>query len=372
MSISSNGQIPEPTQLQPIKIFHTKADRVGEDLSVMSNFLDGYVQQLALSVQQNASLEVPRDFPITDIGTINDIVHQARVVVKGNVMLLPDFDRLPKDIKRKLKEGLYTIGESRQVKGNLRAVIYDETGTRVKDITLKKVISNPGTTETVRSLEHQIQMRQVLDKLSDIQELQKFQIEKDRDRDILSPFLKARRYVLKAELKTDPDEQRVLLSKAEEEMSNAIHAVILDIKTTSASLASVAYRPYNNVTHCMDTYMNYLARDLQALNQFVGIELQILSHLGLPQEAQLVIDEYQHILDYFLNEPLGKKGLPAADIMHNYFNYNDNNMNCWYHYAKEMRPMLKQNMDSLRLQAGHGQLDVYVIDVEDHADGSEE
>ena len=49
MSTPNNEQIPESTQLQPIKIFNTKADRVGEDLSVMSNFLDGYVQQLGRS-----------------------------------------------------------------------------------------------------------------------------------------------------------------------------------------------------------------------------------------------------------------------------------------------------------------------------------
>ncbi len=372
MSDPTTNQIPESNALQPLNIFLTKADRVGEDLSAMSNFLDGYIQHLAVSVQHNAGLEAVRELPVADIGIINELVHQAHVVVKGNVMLLPDFDRLPRDIKRKLKEGVYTIGESRQVEDNLRAVILDENGVRVKDITLKKVITNPGTMETVRNLEQQIQMRQALDKLSEVQELQRFQIEKDRDRDIFSPFLLARKYVLRAELQATPEERRALLAKADEEMTKAIHAVMLDFNTTARSLANAAAKPYTNVAHTLDAYMNYMARDMQALNQFVGIELQILAHLDKPLEAQLVIDEYQHTLDFFLNTPLGKKGLPAADIMHNYFNYDEANMNCWYRYATEMRPVLAQNMDALRLQSGQNMMDVYVMDVEDSAGGTEE
>ena len=105
-------------------------------------------------------------------------------------------------------------------------------------------------------------MRQALDKLSTIQELQKFQLAKDRDRDIFGPFLLARKYVLRAELQTNPDERRALLLRADDEMTKAIHAVMQDIHTTSGSLADVASRPYNNVTHTMDAYMNYLAQDM--------------------------------------------------------------------------------------------------------------
>ena len=64
---------------------------------------------------------------------------------------------------------------------------------RVKDITLKRVISNPGNVETVRSIGNQMQMRQIYAKLADIQEFQTYQLEKDRDRDIIVPFLDGKR-----------------------------------------------------------------------------------------------------------------------------------------------------------------------------------
>ena len=72
---------------------------------------------------------------------IEDVINQADVITQGNVILLPDFDNLPSDVRIKLKKGIYSIGESKQVEDNLRAVILDENGVRVKDITLKKVIS---------------------------------------------------------------------------------------------------------------------------------------------------------------------------------------------------------------------------------------
>lgn len=78
---------------------------------------------------------------------------------------------------------------------------------RVKDITLKKVISNSGNVETVRSIGDQLQIRQIYAKLADIQEFQTYQLEKDRDRDIIVPFLDARSLVLEAEHKQTKEEK---------------------------------------------------------------------------------------------------------------------------------------------------------------------
>lgn len=159
---------------RPIVIFKTDADKYGRDITLMSDFFDGYVQQMALSIKDQSNLEVIQDIPVASIGIINDAIHQASVVLKGNITLLPDFDGLPVGIKDKLKKGIYTVGESKQVDGNLRAVILDEEGVRVKDITLKRVISNPGNVETVRSIGNQMQMRQIYAKLADIQEFQTY------------------------------------------------------------------------------------------------------------------------------------------------------------------------------------------------------
>lgn len=361
---------PEGMELQPINIFLTETDRFGSNLSKMSNYMDGYVQQLSLMLQRNTTLEAITSAPISDLGIISDVVQLASIVHKGNVMLIPDFDNLPPDIKTKLKKKIYSIGESRQVDGNLRAVILDENGQRIKDITLKKVPINPGTLETARRIQDQLQMRQIYAKLADIHEFQQFQLEKDRDRDIFIPFLTARGLVLEAETKNSIEERNRLLIEADAEMRKAINAISADIKTTSIRFAKIAGRPYNNLSSQIDTYMSFLVRDLQALNQYVGIRMQILTYLGQNQTAQLVMNQYQHTLHDFLVDPINKKGLSAADLLHNFFPYTEENMNCWYYYAEEMRPMIESSINTLRLDNLRSSAgEIYVVNLEDIEDG---
>lgn len=71
----------------------------------MSDFFDGYVQQMSLAIREQSDLEVLTELPMADLGIISDVVHQAEVVMQGNMTLLPDFDNLPPDIKTKLKKG---------------------------------------------------------------------------------------------------------------------------------------------------------------------------------------------------------------------------------------------------------------------------
>ena len=170
------------------------------------------------------------------MGIINDVVHQADIIMKGKITLLPDFDNLPTDVKTKLKKGIYKVGNSKQVDGNLRAVILDENDVRIKDVTLKKVLNNPGNIETARSISNQLQMRQLYTKLADIQEFQIYQLEKDRNRDIIVPFLDARSLVLESEMKETEEERSQLLKQADGKIRSALNAIYADIETTSKKL----------------------------------------------------------------------------------------------------------------------------------------
>ena len=107
----------------PLVIFKTKEDRNETDISKMSNFFEDYVHEMTLSIRESSHLQ--------EIMELN----QADIIVQGNITLLPDFENLPSDVRMKLKKGIYSIGESKQVEDNLRAVILDENGVRIKDIT---------------------------------------------------------------------------------------------------------------------------------------------------------------------------------------------------------------------------------------------
>lgn len=353
------------TVKRPLVIFKTDADKYGRDITLMSDFFDGYVQQMALSIREQSNLEVIQDIPFASIGIINDAIHQAGVILKGNVTLLPDFDSLPMAIKDKLNKGIYTVGESKQIDGNLRAVILDEEGVRVKDITLKKVISNTGNIETIRSIGNQIQMRQIYARLADIQELQTYQLEKDRDRDIIVPFLDARSLILEAEHKQTVEGKIASLKAADDKIRTALNAIYADIETTTRSLAKRTNRIFLGFGNSLNSYMSFLTSDLQIATKYVGVRIQLLEYLEESNVAKEVLQSYQHVIYDFLTKPVTRKGITAVNLMHDYFPYTKDNLNCWHYFSKEIQPALEKSKSAFSIGMDETQnQEIYVITVE--------
>ncbi|MBO5318821.1 MAG: hypothetical protein J6B01_03310 [Ruminococcus sp.] len=349
-----------------LEIFKTEADLTGRDIAQMSNFFDGYIEQMSLSLREQSDFELLSEIPISDLSIVNEIVQKARVLFKGNVTLIPDFDNLPLDVKKKLKQGLYSIGDSKQVDGNMRAVILDENGTRVKDITLKKVISNPNNMETARSIGNQMQMKQIYTKLAAIEEFQTYQIERDRDQQIIVPFLDARSLILRASNAKTADEQKLLLEQANSKITSAIHSLYTDMDTSAKALARKADSWLPDFTGRMNDYMRFLVNDLQIATKYIGVSTQILEYIGDNTGAKNALLEYQQAVLDFLEKPISKKGLSAALVMHENYPYSSDNLDQWYFFKNEVAPNLKTSMDNIRLGLTSAEpQQIYIVSVED-------
>ncbi len=365
-SVQQSAELEVSVANKSLRIFETEADRYGRDITAMSNFFDGYVRQMSLALREQPGAAVVAEMPVADIGIVGDVVRQADIIMQGKITLLPDFDNLPLDIKSKLKKGIYTVGSSKQVDGNLRAVILDENGVRIKDITLKKVLNNPGNVETARSIGNQMQMRQIYAKLADIQEFQTYQLERDRDRDIIVPFLDARSLALEAETKDSDEERCRLLRDADSRIRTALNSIYADIETTAKRLARRTGVPLLPPGKASERYMGYITSDLQIATKYIGVCMQLLEYLGEAKTAQSVLQQYQHVMYDFLTRPITRKGLSTADLMHNYFPYDKSNMNCWHTFSREMVPALESGMRTLELSMGSNfSNDVYLVSVED-------
>ena len=330
-------------------------------IASLTDFFDGYIRQLSNSIRTDSMTEVVKDIPAADIGIINEVVQRAEVISKGTTELLPDFDSLPNDIKQNLKSGNYTIGESKQVDGNLRAVILDENGVRVKDITLKEVKINPGTMEAARSISNQLQLRQIYAKLDAIQEMQNFQIARDRDRDIKVPFLDARDYILKAQDSNCTDEERKnYLRMAEEKLISATNSVYTELSTATDHLKKLTRFPIFQNKSQIKQYIGYMTEDLQIATKFVGVRVQLLDYLGETDGARLALERYQRVISDFFTLDIGR-GYSAAGLIHANYPYTEENLNCWYKLSKDVKPRLEQlNKDSEH---------VILVSVEDETDG---
>lgn len=348
-----------------VHILVTEEDKTGEDILAMSDFFGGYVQQLTDVIRTNAVTTYVPSIPVADIGIIGEVVQRAEVISQGATQLLPDFDSLPKDIRQKLKDGIYKVGESKQVDGNLRAVIVDETGTRVKDVTLKEVNINPGTLEASRSITNQLQMRQIYAKLDAIQEMQSFQVARDRDRDIKVPFLDARYYILKAQGEKCTDKEREeYLKKAADKLLSAVNSVYADLTTATEHMLKLTSFPVFQRKDQIRGYIGFLSEDLQVVTKFVGLRMQVLDYLGDADGAQIEMSRYQRVMTDFFTKNLPNRGYSAADLIHLNYPYNAGNRDCWYQLSEKLKPALetKQNREKEH---------IYLVSVEEDEDGGE-
>lgn len=191
----------EIEEVKPINIFVTHEDRVGDDITKMSDFFEVYISSMITELKSQPGIEMNNSLKfVIDINILKNILSGVKNIFrKGNVTLISDLDKLPSDIKRKLETEEYSIGESRQVDGNLRAVIVNENNVRVKDITLKRISNSNYNSQMITNIINQIQIQQIFTKLKDIEEFQTYQIETDRNSRMIRPFLDARDYVIKAE-----------------------------------------------------------------------------------------------------------------------------------------------------------------------------
>lgn len=367
IEIIDEPNIPENDTENSLIIFKTDIDKYGRDIMEMSDFFDGYVQQMAIKLREDSSLELVRDLPVSNLGIINEVVHHANIIMNQGITLIPDFDSLPNDIKEKLGSKLYSIADSKQVDGNLRPVILDENGVRIKDITLKKITKKVDNIETVRSISNQLQMKQIYAKLADIQEFQMYQIETDRDRDFIVPFLDARSLILESKSRKTKDEQIRLVREADGKIRTALAAIYQNIDTTSKSFAKKVNYPFlQPFGNQLKTYMRFLTDDLQLATKYVGVRMQLLEYIGDSDASKEVLQQYHHVVYDFLTKPLTKKRLPAATLMHDYFPYDKTNINCWHTFSTEMIPTIELNMEKLRLNDKDDvEEEIYIVSLED-------
>lgn len=348
-----------------VRILVTKEDKTGENILAMSDFFGGYVQQLTDAIRTNAVTAHVPSIPVADIGIIGEVVQRAEVISQGATQLLPDFDSLPKDIRQKLKDGIYKVGESKQVDGNLRAVIIDETETRVKDVTLKEVNINPGTLEASRSITNQLQMRQIYAKLDAIQEIQSFQIARDRDRDIKVPFMDARYYILKAQGENCTDKERKeSLKKAADKLLSAVNSVYTDLTTSTEHMLKLTRFPIFQRKDQILSYIGFLSEDIQVATKFVGLRMQVLDYLGDTDGAQIEMSRYQRVMTDFFTKALPNIGYSAAALIHLNYPYSVENRDCWYQLSEDLKPALEMKKDK---EKEH----IYLVSVEDDEDGGE-
>lgn len=208
------------------------------------------------------------------------------------------------------------------------------------------MVNDHGSVEATRSVVSQLQMRQLFAKLDSIQELQSYQIDRDRDRDIVPPFLNARDNIIRVQNSDSIEGQREYISKAVSELTSAINAVYTDMGTATNHLQKLTRWHIFQRFDQIKKYIEFLTRDIQLSTKFVGVQTHLLDYIGESKSTVLELERYRHIVHGFFSKPLGSRKISAAMLIHQYYPYTEENLNSWVTLSKEIGAQLQPRLDS--------------------------
>lgn len=333
MNKNEIAKMPE----KPLVIFKTEVDRKKNDIALMSNFFDGYINQLCLDENKSSNLQIAKNVTTSKIGLVKETINKGKTLIKSDMILVPDLDNIDAEIKEKLKKGIYSIGESKQVDGNLRAVIVDENNKIKHQITLKQQKDIPQDLSS--KLEVQIQLREIFNKLIEIQEMQDYQIRLEKIRDFVNPFLRARDIIVLAEEEIDLEERKRQYLEADNYIDKALIAVYSDIEETSKQFIKSLSNPISGLNR--EKYMKFIVEELQISTKYVGVQVQLLEYLGNKKKAKWILDKYNDTINDFFTLPRIKNKMTLADLFQDYYPYAKKDKNMWYNLKKEYLENIK-------------------------------
>lgn len=137
-----NNKIVELGKAELLNIFTEEEDKKGTDLLAMSDFFKVFIGKIEAEIGSRTAWKV--------FYNIEGIIGEIATAIKSGFdvsqmgMLVADYSHFSQDIIDGLKKGIYHVGQSREVAGNLRPAILDENEHIVKFFTLKKVV-NPSS-----------------------------------------------------------------------------------------------------------------------------------------------------------------------------------------------------------------------------------
>ncbi|MFV8253027.1 hypothetical protein ACNM7U_06275 [Aerococcus viridans] len=282
---------------------------------------------------------------------------------KNGFVYQPDFDSLSNDTKEKIKSGIFKIGDSKKIEGNMRAVIVDSTNSnqRVEDLTLKEVVADKNIARALTDLAVQAQLKQIYEIVVDIQETQEYQLHWDRNNSILAPFFTARTKILEFKMSDDLNRKIQLLEAASDSMEQAVSAIKADLISNKDHIKKILKKPtYRYST--FERHANFILSDINLLLKIVGIQTYIDLTLDNEEVANDRLEAVKYIFELYSSRNIGETGniisntlerlpfinniipdvkkieLPSIlEIIHDNYRYTSENKDSWLNINDEMK-----------------------------------
>lgn len=318
-----------------LDIFMSEEDRRGADLLKMSNYLDILVDKLSTRLEGTAQWE-----PVSDV---SGLIGRIATAIKGGCdiaemnMLVADTSHFSQDIVDGLKKGIYHIGQSKEVAGNLRPAVLDDKERLVKFVTLKKAINPSEVLADFSNISMQLSLRQISNQIEAISRDVHGLIEFNRRETLSNKFIYAREKIMRAS--HDEVHREQLLEDADTYLMEGLVDLYADIDAEVAKLGN-AHGPFRSLKE-IDNSLTYINEDMQMIPRYVGLRAYLLNLRGMNEEATRVLGDFRYHLECLTERELPGQNLKAIEVIHRYYPYEKQDTDFWLVEPKEMLGALK-------------------------------
>lgn len=356
--MSEKNGIVEVSKCELLDIFIEEEDRKGTDLLSMSDFFDVLIGKIDARTDLEAAWEIHLD--------IEGLFGQIAAAIKGGFdiskmgMLVADYSHFSQEIIDGLKEGIYHVGESKEIAGNLRPAILDENGQLVKFFTLKKALNPAEVFSDISALSMQISLKQISVQIEDVGRAVEGMIDFARREALSNKFIYARDKIMLAST-VDSEEQEDFLREADTYLMQGLVDLYSDINAQVKKLADLK-GPFVSVK-TIDTLLSYINEDMKMIPRYVGLRVYLFNLRGKDDDANRILGEYQYQLKTLMERKIGDGKYTALELIHEYYPYKEN-MDFWLERPKQMLEVV----GSYKTILNQKNSDIFYIDVEDAED----
>ena len=362
--MSENNAITPLEDKPLLNIFATEEDKNSTDLLEMSNFFELFIDDIGDNLHNFYQWDTVIDFGAL-LGRLAAAI-KAGFDINDMGVMVADYSHFSKEIIDGLKKGIYHIGESKEVAGNMRPAILDKDEHIVKWFTMKKAVNPKEMLSDVGSLSMQNSLRQISSELKGISQDLKYEIEFNRRQALSLPFINARTKFLNAI--NNPKNKVKYLEEADTYLLEGLNALYADIEAEAKRLGDSDLKPnqnkikefFNGSLKYADDILGRINEDMLMIPKYVAVEVYLLKHLERYEDAKAVLGQYKYHLDKMANTPLLGSEYTAAEVIHELYPYHKDNRDFWLEMPQETISAL----ESLQLLIEPKKNEVFLIESE--------
>ena len=358
--MSDKNEIVSGGKGELLNIFTEENDQKGTDLLAMSDFFQIFVGKIEIDMDAETAWEI--------IHNIEAYAGEIAAAVKGGFdiskmgVLVADYSHFSPEVIDGLKAGIYHVGQSREVAGNLRPAILNDKEQLVKFFTLKKAADPVSVLSDISILSMQASLQRMSSQLEGISKDVKSIIDFSRRESLSNKFIYARDKIMQASKAENEEERELLLGEADTYLMEGLTDLYSDINAQVKTMADIR-GPFAKVKD-IDTVLSYINEDMQMIPRYVGLRVYLFNYRGKFDDAERILGEYRYQLYSLAERKISDGKYTALEMIHMNYPYDKDNMDFWLEKPRQMI----EAIDSYKMLIEQKDKDIYYIDVEDSED----